>query len=83
MGSWNESHFKNLKTAIEKEQLYALSKRLAKIKNDISYTLPFNPTQFLNAMKTHNKAKKAADHLHQRSFTKKQEKAFQKTLEVF
>ena len=40
--------------------------------------MPFNPTRFLNAMRTHNKAKKAADHLHQRSSTKKQEKAFQK-----
>ena len=55
-----------------------LSKHLTKIKNDIRYTLPFNPTRFLNAMRTHNKAKKAADHLHQRSSTKKQEKAFQK-----
>ena len=60
-----------------------LSKCLAKIKNDIKYTLPFNPTRFLNAMRTHNKAKKAAHHLHQRSSTKKQEKAFQKNPRSF
>jgi len=55
-----------------------LTKRLARVKNQSRRSFPHNPPEFLNAVRVHHKAKKAADRLVQQRSARKQEKAFRK-----